>query len=115
MIQDSYTIRAPVVKELSMAFNNPDPDLEEPNENNCTKISDDLFSGETPVEYLQFYNNNQKSARHAYLKTLKWREINKVDEILTTPQPYFHEILRLYPHAIHGVSKEGAVVLYEVK
>lgn len=37
-----------------------------------------------------------------------------MDTILTTQQPHFDAILELYPHYIHGRSRDGCCVLYEV-
>eukprot|EP01035_Chromulina_nebulosa_P017725 gene17725-23317_t len=73
-----------------------------------------VYTGPVPQNFLDFYNNNEKRARDMYIKSLEWRRKYDVDNILTNPQTHFHEILRLYPHAIHGKSRDGCVVLYEI-
>lgn len=65
-------------------------------------------------KFLMLANNNVEKAKQLYYNTLKWRIENNINNIITTPQPYFYELLQYYPHYIHGRSKEKAVVCYEV-
>lgn len=67
-----------------------------------------------PEAFLTFHNGDMTAAKEAYARTLKWRRERRMDSLFEQPQPFFHEILQYYPHAIHGRSREGAVVLYEV-
>lgn len=67
----------------------------------------------TPQNFVDFYGNEVK-ARTMYIKSLEWRMQNNVDNILSIPQEHFFEILQLYPHAIHGRSRDNCVVLYEI-
>ena len=71
---------------------------------------------QVPSSYMKMYGNNKSAAYKAYLKTLRWRREHGMDSILNgrQPQPSFDDILRCYPHAIHGVSRDGCVVVYEV-
>ena len=54
------------------------------------------------------------AAKRAYAKALKWRREHRVDTILTTRQDHFHDILQLYPHALHGYALDGCAVAYEL-
>lgn len=68
-----------------------------------------------PTEvYLQAFKNDKEAAKAAYISRLKWKKMYGVDNILTTPQKFFDEILENYPHAIHGRSKDGCAVVYEL-
>ena len=71
------------------------------------------YSGIIPSNFIEFYQTNEK-ARIKYIENLKWRRENHVNELLQIPQDYFHDILELYPHAIHGKSKDNCIVLYEI-
>ena len=73
-----------------------------------------VYSGPVSSGFLRLHKGDLTAAQKAYAIMLRWRELNKVDDIFITPQPYFDEILSQYPHAIHGKSKDGSVVLYEV-
>ena len=64
--------------------------------------------------YLKSFDNDMAAAKAAYITRLKWRKMYDVDNILERPQNFFDEILANYPHAIHGRSKEGCCVIYEV-
>lgn len=67
-----------------------------------------------PANFLAVCAGDHAKARAMYIKSLQWRHQYNVDEILTTPQEHFHEIIENYPHAIHGISTDNCVVLYEV-
>jgi hypothetical protein len=49
-----------------------------------------------------------------YVEALQWRQMNRIDELLARKSPFFFELLKHYPHGIHGVSVDGCVVLYEL-
>jgi hypothetical protein len=72
------------------------------------------YTGPVPLGFLKLHKGNLPAAQRAYALTMKWREVNRVDDILTTPQSYFSDILKFYPHAIHGRSKDNCVVFYEI-
>jgi hypothetical protein len=67
-----------------------------------------------PQNFLDVCRGNEDRARSMYRKALQWRYEHDVDNILTLPQNHFHDIMRLWPHAIHGRSRDGCVVLYEI-
>lgn len=71
------------------------------------------FQGALPDTFMLMCKGNEQKARKAYARTLMWREENRIDEILSVPQPTFYQILELYPHAIHGKTRDGCVVVYE--
>ncbi len=73
----------------------------------------EAFEGALPDTFLAMCKGNEKKARKAYARTLLWREENRIDEILSLPQPTFYQILELFPHAIHGKTRDGCVVVYE--
>lgn len=74
----------------------------------------DLFTGVVPTVFLKMHRNDEAAARKAYSETLAWRKAFHMDTFLDIPQEHFDEILQWYPHAIHGRSKDGCVVLYEI-
>lgn len=67
-----------------------------------------------PQEFLDMCNNKLPAAQQAYREALQWREDNGIDDIFSTPQSHFAEILKYYPHFIQGRSREGCHVCYEV-
>ena len=73
-----------------------------------------LFTGPLKESYLKYYKNNIQHAQAAYIKTLEWRYEYDIDNILNIYQSTFKDICTYYPHMIHGVAKDGTVVLYEV-
>ena len=75
---------------------------------------DSLDDSEVPKNFLVMHNNNIVSAKKAFIKSLKWRKENNVNNILTTKQNNFHDILLLYPHALHRFSLDGCAVAYEL-
>jgi hypothetical protein len=82
-----------------------------------SKVTVDLktiSTSDIPQGFMQMCRGDEEAARKAYVKTLEWRKARGVDSILSTPQDHFTDILRYYPHAIHGKSKDGTVVLYEL-
>jgi hypothetical protein len=67
-----------------------------------------------PHRYLIYYHNDIDKAMKAFQASLQWRQQHRIEHILAEPQPGFSDLLRLYPHAIHGISKDGCIVVYEV-
>ena len=55
-----------------------------------------------------------KSAAARWCKTVKWRRAKAVDTALTEPQKHFADMKRMYPHFLHGRTREGEVVMYEL-
>ena len=68
---------------------------------------------EVPEDFKAFNNGNEEKARAQYVDALKWRHNHSLDDILDEAQPHFHDVMELYPHSIHGKSKDNCVVLYE--
>uniref|UniRef100_A0A7S2U9B8 CRAL-TRIO domain-containing protein n=1 Tax=Attheya septentrionalis TaxID=420275 RepID=A0A7S2U9B8_9STRA len=48
-----------------------------------------------------------------YTETSEWRKQERMDQILTEPQPHFHLIKSQWPHFFHGRGYGGEVVYYE--
>ena len=67
-----------------------------------------------PKNFLAMHSNNMTKAKKAFEKSLMWRRDNKVDRILVSHQHHFHDILSLYPHALHRFSIDGCAVAYEL-
>jgi hypothetical protein len=72
------------------------------------------YNGPVPVNFLQCCSGDIKQARVMYGKMLAWRRYYHVDQIFDIPQRGFHEIVKYYPHAIHGYSRDGCGVVYEI-
>lgn len=68
----------------------------------------------TPQNFLDVCRGNEPKARAMFLKSLEWRFEYDVDNLLTTPQNHFHDIMKFWPHGIHGRSRDNCVVLYEI-
>lgn len=80
----------------------------------CTPQDIEVEDVQVPRNFLAMHNNNMTKAKKSYEKSLMWRRDNKVDRILVTHQNHFHEILSLYPHALHRFSIDGCAVAYEL-
>ena len=72
------------------------------------------YRGPVPSNFLSTCGGKIDKARAMYGKMLQWRKEEGVDEIFDTPQDHFQAILKNYPHAIHGYSKDGCAVVYEL-
>lgn len=66
-----------------------------------------------PSRYLRGCGEYEEAKRR-WLLTLSWRKEFDVDTILSEPQPDFDAIKQYYPHFIHGESKFGQPVYYEL-
>lgn len=80
----------------------------------CCSQDIEVEDVQVPKNFLTMHNNNMTKAKKSYEKSLIWRKDNKVDRILFTHQDHFHEILSLYPHALHRFSIDGCAVAYEL-
>ena len=67
-----------------------------------------------PRNFIEYYKGDISKATAAYTKTLTWRAQGDIDNIFITPQRDFHNVLKFYPHAIHGRATDGSRVVYEV-
>ena len=73
-----------------------------------------IEDSQVPKNFLTMHNNNIINAKKAYIKSLIWRREHNIDNILTTKQNHFDDILLLYPHALHRFSLDGCAVAYEL-
>lgn len=71
------------------------------------------YTGSIPKAFLTF-NGNETKARAAVNAMLQWRADNNIDDIQTAYQPFFDDILRNYPHFMHGRAKDGSIIVYEL-
>mmetsp|Transcript_493 Transcript_493/g.994 ORF Transcript_493/g.994 Transcript_493/m.994 type:complete len:654 (-) Transcript_493:239-2200(-) len=76
--------------------------------------SEEQYDGPVPPNFYSTCRGSIVEARKMYAKTLAWRRRHQIDRLADIPQQHFHDILRLYPHAIHGYSLEGSAVVYEL-
>jgi hypothetical protein len=53
------------------------------------------------------------SAAARFKLCLDWRASTGMDDALTAPQPVFHHMKALYPHALHGRARDGSPLLLE--
>jgi len=67
-----------------------------------------------PTRFIRGCNHNYEEALRRWRATLAWREEYNIDNILREPQPDFDLIKECYPHFIHGTSKFGTPVYYEM-
>ena len=72
------------------------------------------YTGLVPSNFYSACGGNLQKAKLMYGKMLEWRDQNAVDDIFTIPRNHFHDILKFYPHAIHGYSLDGCAVVYEI-
>ena len=80
----------------------------------CSSQDIEVEDVQVPKNFLTMHYDNMTKAKKSYEKSLIWRKDNKVDRILVTHQNHFHEILSLYPHALHRFSIDGCAVAYEL-
>eukprot|EP00903_Cladosiphon_okamuranus_P006249 g6133.t1 len=69
--------------------------------------------GYVPERYVVGCGGDRVEAAKRWKETLEWRKENKVDEILETPQPRFHDCRQVFPVYLHGRSRKGMPVLWE--
>ncbi len=59
-----------------------------------------------PSWYIEAYDGDVQTARKYYTKRLIWRKTHDVENLHCRPQDHFDDILKYYPHALHGRSKD---------
>eukprot|EP01041_Mallomonas_annulata_P000951 gene951-1846_t len=75
--------------------------------------SEDHSELQVPSRYIRGCGEYEEALRRWRL-TLDWRKEFDVDSILQEPQPDFNVIKDCYPHFIHGRSRFGQPVYYEL-
>ncbi|CAM9838540.1 unnamed protein product [Ectocarpus fasciculatus] len=70
-------------------------------------------SSSIPQRYIVGCGGDVAEAGRRWKATVEWRKENKVDEILETPQPHFHDCRKVFPVFLHGRSRKGMPVLWE--
>ena len=66
-----------------------------------------------PEDFLEVCANDAAAAMAKYQGALTWRKRSRLTGLLDRPQEHFTSINELYPHAIHGKSRDNCVVCYE--
>jgi hypothetical protein len=79
-----------------------------------TEEVDGADNVEPSPQYLKAFPGNLAGAKKAYAKRLEWRRKFDVDNLLERPQRNVDHILKCYPHGLHGRSKDGCLVVYEL-
>jgi hypothetical protein len=69
---------------------------------------------EMPPGFLSDCKGNRVKALKRWAVTKKWREEQRVDRVLLEPHRTFPIIKQFYPHFLHGTTKEGELVMYEL-
>ena len=71
--------------------------------------------GEPPVPrlYVQSCDGDHAKAHERWRATIEWRNERGVDRIAVSQQPKYHDIKRVYPHFLHGKTRDGAVFCWE--
>jgi hypothetical protein len=62
---------------------------------------------------LEAAKGDAKKLREKHLGWLQWRAEHDVETILTRPKPAFEIVKAFYPHAFHGITKDGFAVHLE--
>jgi hypothetical protein len=71
----------------------------------------DVPASDVPEAFTKMWGG---TAHGRYVDMLQWRQLNRMDLVLDSYNPHFTDILKYYPHAIHGRSRDECMVLYEV-
>lgn len=117
-VTDTNTNLSSPSVELLNKNDEPHAKLKKHYATNDNTIDDDIDStiipnDAIPQRYLQEYNNDIDLAKAHYRETLTWRQKEKIDTILSEPQPHFHLIKKHFPHYTHFRGKNNEVVYYE--
>ena len=67
-----------------------------------------------PRRVLEASNGDSKKLRDKHLAWLSWRREYDVDAIFATPKPAYACVKSYYPHAFHGVTRDGFAVQLEM-
>jgi len=73
-----------------------------------------LCTGIVPHEYLISCKGDHEKARKRYAATQEWRTTEKINIIHTLPHPHYYKILKNYPCFIHGYTKIGNPITWEL-
>jgi hypothetical protein len=66
-----------------------------------------------PTRYLQMQLNHRDKAKAAVEATLKWRDENDINTLLSRPHPKFEICKAVFPHFFVGRDTEGHVVFLQ--
>ncbi|GMH86594.1 hypothetical protein TrVE_jg10681 [Triparma verrucosa] len=67
-----------------------------------------------PSNFLRACNNDAIKASQLWSEHIAWRDVASIGTIHQRPHPHFNSIKKAYPHFIHGHSKNGLPVTYEL-
>eukprot|EP00611_Tribonema_gayanum_P013863 TRINITY_DN250_c0_g1_i4.p1 TRINITY_DN250_c0_g1~~TRINITY_DN250_c0_g1_i4.p1 ORF type:complete len:400 (-),score=38.54 TRINITY_DN250_c0_g1_i4:1316-2476(-) len=81
--------------------------------NGAIPVLSDRDRAVPPPRFVRACCGNVEQAAKRWAETLQWREVNKVDQILSEPQPMFNIIKQHFPAFIYGRGRKGHVVVYE--
>ena len=67
-----------------------------------------------PRLYLASCDNDRAKATERWRATQQWRRGNEMSIVLPLQrQPKYHDIKRVYPHYLHGKTRDGAIFMWE--
>lgn len=66
-----------------------------------------------PANYVEECGGDVYKAMKLWQETQKWRRERNVWMIHSTPNTFYYDISKAYPHCAHGYSKDGLAVMYE--
>lgn len=66
-----------------------------------------------PASYVEECGGDVRKAMKLWKETQKWRREHNVWMIHSTPNTFYYDISKAYPHCAHGYSKDGLAVMYE--
>jgi len=65
------------------------------------------------AKFLALTKGDKNDARRRFALSQAWRRRERVDKVLTEPQPFFDVIKDAYPHWLGGRTKSGELVYWE--
>ena len=77
-------------------------------------VSSGDSASKVPSNFVQDCKGDHNQAMKRWQETQQWRREKNVWNIHSIPNKFFHEIKKAYPHIIHGYSKQGLPVIYEL-
>ncbi|KAJ1454856.1 hypothetical protein M885DRAFT_521132 [Pelagophyceae sp. CCMP2097] len=78
------------------------------------EYEDELDAVMDAVPALYIETAGATAGARRWQSTVAWRAANDVASVLHSPQPKYNACKMLYPHSLHGVTREGERVIWEL-